>query len=184
MGPLFYGVNLTGSKRRKREELKALNYAMFDPKRSTFKQGADKAMEIVLLDQYKQPVDLTGAVVKVRIAALENLFLEKDVSITDPLAGVISLSFTESEQLRAGFYEAEFEVTYLDQQKEIFPDSTYLKIQVVKNLKQRQDSFVVSTDLTKMMMSIDEFMDNAINDIDGGGFVNQTRGIEIDGGEF
>jgi hypothetical protein len=127
-----------------------MNYAFVEKNQSSFKTGIDKPVKITLQNEQRQPVNLTGATVKVRIASTSQLLLEKAISISDATKGIVQLSFTPNEDLDSGNYDMELEVTYSNGTKEVFPDTSYLKIKVLKALERRENTFEVSSDLTRL----------------------------------
>lgn len=133
-----------------------MNYVVYDTKRSVFKSGVNSYMEVNLQDAENHAVDLTGATVKALIASTDKLLLEQEAEITDASTGGVAFVMIKENSLPAGTYDMEFEVTYPDGTTEIFPDRAYLRIRVIKGLRQKENTFVVTTDLTRMLGTVSQ----------------------------
>jgi hypothetical protein len=142
-----------------------MNFVFLKSGQTKFKSGATKPVEVTLQDSNKQPVNLTGATVKVRVATDTELILERLVTIKDAAKGVVELGFSDTEQFVVGSYNIEFRVVYSSGTEEIFPDSSYLKIQVMKSLSAKQNSFEVTTDFTKLKKDLVNIQTNVNKDI-------------------
>lgn len=82
-------------------------------------------------------VDLTGADVRFIMTPRG----ETDPTIdgvadidADPETGIVSYQWAEGDTEAAGLYDAEFEVTFVDYSVQTFPNSGYLRIQVLRQL--------------------------------------------------
>jgi peptidoglycan/xylan/chitin deacetylase (PgdA/CDA1 family) len=142
-----------------------MNYAFIYQNQSTFKSGTDKPIKILLQDKDRKPVNLTGATAKVRIASPTQLLLEKAIPVSDVLGGVVQLVFSPDEDLDAGNYEMEIEITYPGGATETFPDTNFLKIKVLKSLHRREDVFEASTDFTYLRDNLTGLKDSVDNQV-------------------
>lgn len=52
----------------------------------------------------------------------------------DPESGVVSYQWMEGDTETAGLYDAEFEVTFVDYSVQTFPNSGYVRIQILRQL--------------------------------------------------
>ena len=80
--------------------------------------------------------DLTGATATLYVADKNGAIVEKVMVINED--NTVSFSFDEGDITEAGMYDVEIVITYSDGKRETFPDTTYLKLKVLQNLKNRK----------------------------------------------
>lgn len=81
------------------------------------------------------PVDLTGAIVKFQMKAVEGgVKIERDCTVEDAKAGKVSFSWQRPETDTAGSFLAEFEATWPDGSELTFPNDGYITVRIVEDL--------------------------------------------------
>ena len=103
----------------------------------TLKRGDTRhALKAVLKDANGNPVNLENCTVTFRMASLgQSALVDREVDMHDALAGEVWVVWAPGETDVSGVYRAEFQVTYPDGRKETFPNSGYLSIQILGNLR-------------------------------------------------
>jgi hypothetical protein len=93
------------------------------------------SLEATLLDPSGQPVDLTGAIVSFSMRSLdsEQRVITGSALIIEPLAGRVVYQWDAANTIQAGAYIGEFDVTFSNGGKETFPNSDYIKINIVRS---------------------------------------------------
>jgi hypothetical protein len=80
-------------------------------------------------------VDLTGCSVKFHMAPLRQpAIVSRATHIEDAEAGEVWVVWAPGETDAAGFYQAEFEVTYQDGKRETFPNNGYISLLIQNDL--------------------------------------------------
>lgn len=81
-------------------------------------------------------VDLTNASVQfhMRARGSDSTTVDASASITDAPNGVVEYEWQAGDTDTAGFYEAEFEVTYADADVETFPNSGHLVVAINQDI--------------------------------------------------
>ena len=95
------------------------------------------ALSVTLKDADGNAVDLTGATV------VFNMNNEDDEQVIDrgactilvAASGTVKYSWSAADTATAGYYTAEFEVTYSDTTVETFPNRGYLEVQITDDLE-------------------------------------------------
>ena len=80
--------------------------------------------------------NLVGAIATLYVADKESAIIEKPMTINDD--NTVSFAFDEGDITKAGVYDVEIVITYPNGKRETFPDTTYLKLKVLQNLKNRK----------------------------------------------
>lgn len=102
----------------------------------TIKQGdTHTVMKCTLYNPSGSLVDLTSASAQLIISDRNVRLLAKTATIQNATSGVIWVSFGDTDlQNISGWVNGEIQVTFPDGKKETYPNNSYLKINVVKNL--------------------------------------------------
>lgn len=81
-----------------------------------------------------QDVDLTGATVKFVMGDKSRTIVFSDATIVDASKGEVSYTFYEQDTLVAGVFNAEFEVTFQNGNKKIYPREGYIGVSIQENI--------------------------------------------------
>lgn len=103
----------------------------------TCKRGDTRtALKATLLSAKGVPEDLTGAHVRVMMAAPDstNLVVDREALIYDASAGVVLVVWDPSEVQVAGTFRAEFEVRYPDGKIESYPNAGFIPVNIVPDM--------------------------------------------------
>jgi hypothetical protein len=102
----------------------------------TIKRGDTRhAIKAVLKDASGAPVDLTGCSVNFHMAPLNRpAVISRAAHIEDAGNGEVWMVWAPGETDAAGFYQAEFEVTYQDGKRETFPNNGYISLLIQNDL--------------------------------------------------
>jgi hypothetical protein len=94
------------------------------------------SLEATLVDHLNQPVNLTGASVKFSMRSLDNdnYIVDDPALISDALTGKVVYQWGAGDLNIHGAFIGEFTVTYSNGAKETFPNSDYIRINVVKSV--------------------------------------------------
>lgn len=80
-------------------------------------------------------VDLTGCAVRFLMAPFNRLpTIDREAHIEDAGNGEVWMVWAPGETDAAGFYQAEFEVTYQDGKRETFPNNGYISLLIQNDL--------------------------------------------------
>jgi BppU N-terminal domain len=110
---------------------------------TTFKQGDTiQNFQTQIIDQGRNPVNLTNATVKLRLASTKGLRLDKDCTIDDVAEGIVSFSFDENDVTGFGRLEGELYVKYSNGGEFSAPTNSYLQFNVHQKLTERGNESV------------------------------------------
>lgn len=102
---------------------------------SVIKQGDTKnEFRFKLLDYSDSPIDLTDKTVTISIANDTGKILDKDPTVEDAAAGIISFSFMDEDVTGFGDMRLEVYVTDVEGKKEIIPSDGYYKFVINRSL--------------------------------------------------
>jgi uncharacterized protein YfaS (alpha-2-macroglobulin family) len=80
-------------------------------------------------------INLTSATVRFHMKSLDGtVVLDKAMTVTTPLSGIVTYNWQTGDTATAGTYFAEFEVTYADLSIETFPNTGNLPIVITPEL--------------------------------------------------
>lgn len=90
------------------------------------------ALQATLKDGSGVVIDLTGATVRFHMRPLGSQTVKVDADATVVLAsgGVVQYDWIAADTDTAGYFVAEFEVTYADSSVETFPNREYINIRI------------------------------------------------------
>lgn len=81
------------------------------------------------------PIDLSGATVKIHINSLGGVVkVNQTMTIISPETGVVQYDWQSGDTDTVGTYYVEFQVTYVDNSVETFPNDSNLVMSVIKAL--------------------------------------------------
>lgn len=93
------------------------------------------ALSATLTDYDDNPINLTGASVKIHVKDLSGVSkVNASCVVTNAPEGLVSYAWNSSDTDTPGTYYLEFEVTYSDTSIETFPNKGNLSIVVTKEL--------------------------------------------------
>ncbi len=95
------------------------------------------AIRVRLKDSDGNPVNLTGATVRVAIQHYllkNNINILRDAYIADAATGEVWLVWQSEETQVPGVYRVEFRVTYQDGNRETFPNNGYLLVNILERI--------------------------------------------------
>lgn len=93
------------------------------------------SLQAILKDASGTVIILTGASVRFHMKALDGTVkVDAAMTVTDNLNGVVQYDWQTGDTDTVGSYSVEFEVTYLDNTIETFPNNKNLTISVVREL--------------------------------------------------
>lgn len=93
------------------------------------------SLQAILKDASGTAISLTGASVRFHMKALDGTVkVDAAMTVTDNLNGVVQYDWQTGDTDTVGSYSVEFEVTYLDNTIETFPNNQNLTISVVREL--------------------------------------------------
>jgi len=94
------------------------------------------AIQATLKDVDGNVVDLSGATVRFHMRKQGSTTAKVDAAATivDDVGGIVRYNWTSANTDTVGTYQAEFEVTYVDDTVETFPNATYLKVKVIDDI--------------------------------------------------
>jgi len=93
------------------------------------------AIQATLQDSAGSAVSLVGATVKfILYDYAANEIVNAAATVTDAANGVVQYNWQAADTAAAGFYRAEFEVTYADSTVETFPNYEYININIYEDL--------------------------------------------------
>ncbi len=100
------------------------------------KQGDTHPPQVVAL-RYDDdtPIDLTGSTVRfMMIAASGTVVADRNVTVSNPSAGEVTIDWQAQETAEAGFYTAEFEITTSMGKKQRVPGDRYITVEILPRL--------------------------------------------------
>lgn len=107
----------------------------------TIKEGdTSPTIEFALQDAQGDAVDVTGSEVRFLMRRLgsDTLIIDDDttgaVKIADPTGGIVQYDWQAGDTDRADIYQAEWEVTFASGQKETFPNTDFISIEIQRDL--------------------------------------------------
>ena len=94
------------------------------------------AIRVRLKDSDGNPVNLTGATVRVAIQhySRPDIKFLRDAYIQDAITGEVWLVWQSEETQVTGLYRIEFRVTYQDGNRETFPNDGYLMVNILERI--------------------------------------------------
>jgi uncharacterized protein YfaS (alpha-2-macroglobulin family) len=93
------------------------------------------SLQAILKDASGTAIILTAASVRFHMKALDGTVkVDAAMTVTDNLNGVVQYDWQTGDTDTVGSYSVEFEVTYLDNTIETFPNNQNLTISVVREL--------------------------------------------------
>jgi len=102
----------------------------------TIKQSdTSPSIQAVLQDSNSTAINLTGATVNFRMKLLGGTaLLNEEMTVVEPLTGLVRYDWQDGDTSVAGTYFAEFEVTYSDLSVETFPNTGNIAIVITPEL--------------------------------------------------
>ena len=95
------------------------------------------AIRATLKDGDGNVINLADATVRFHMRAIDSATAAVDAagSVVSPAAnGVVEYAWDAADTTTAGMYSAEFEVTYSDGSIETFPNSDYIRVEIVDDI--------------------------------------------------
>jgi len=93
------------------------------------------AIQVVLRDSSGTAISLAGATVKfLMYDRYGTEVVNASATVEDAAGGVVQYDWIAADTAAAGFYKAEFEVTYADATVETFPNYEYINIHIQEDL--------------------------------------------------
>lgn len=83
------------------------------------------------------PVDLTGATIRFHMRAIGGATAAVDASaqiITPDISGIVQYDWDNGDTATIGSYQAEFEVTFAGGAVETFPNSGYIRVEIIDDI--------------------------------------------------
>ncbi len=92
------------------------------------------AIQATLLDGAGNPVNLTGATVRLHVGRSGQPIVDAPATIVDAAGGVVSYAWQAQDLATPGQWLAEWEVTYATGEVETFPNASQLLVTVLHDL--------------------------------------------------
>ncbi|MFE4524762.1 SGNH/GDSL hydrolase family protein [Cytobacillus firmus] len=130
---------------------------------NVIKQGDETPLTFELFDETGNLVDLQGATVAVKIANQQVLVLEKAATINSDNS--ISIAFTQEDVTGNGVMRLEFQVTYSDQEKEIFPADGWQEIRITPSIGNLDNGNIAVVTVEKIRQEYQQQIDDFTDDV-------------------